>query len=148
MDKSLIFYQNDIFKKKFDLIKNKKIIFFKSNDAFQIMKGGIYNPPFFKYLVYDQPKNKVDIEIAWNSTLINGYLIIPESFSKFLKITKNIKLLKSIIKIIVYIINLILMFLFFMINIELLIFVIGVEKEVYLFNEKFIKSKKCKYGYA
>ena len=85
MDKSLIFYQNDIFKKKFDLIKNKKIIFFKSNDAFQIMKGGIYNPPFFKYLVYEQPKNKVDIEIAWNSTLINGYLIIPESFSKFLK---------------------------------------------------------------
>ena len=107
MDKSLIFYQNDNFKKKFDLIGNKnnkyknknknknKIIFYKSNDPYQLMKGAIYNPPFFKYFVYEQPKNKVDVEIAWNSTLMNGYLVIPESFGKYLtNKQKNYKIVK------------------------------------------------------
>jgi hypothetical protein len=100
MDKFLIFYKTDNFIKKFDLIgnktnKNNKIFFYKSNDPYQIMKGAIYNPPFFKYLIYEQPKNKVDVEIAWNSTLMNGYLIIPESFGKYLNNKqKNFKFIK------------------------------------------------------
>lgn len=93
MDKSLVLYENINFK---NLFKSKKFLTFKG-ESFDIYKGSIVNPPFFKNLFYENPKNFKDIYIAWNSTLLNGYLIIPEKFSKFLKNKefKNIQLLKK-----------------------------------------------------
>jgi hypothetical protein len=57
-----------------------------------------------KYLVYEQPKNKVYVEIAWNSKLMNRYLVILKSFFKYLnnkqKFIRLLKLIKNIICII------------------------------------------------
>ena len=82
MDKSLVFYENNSFKKNFE--SKKKFIFFKG-DIYDIYKGAIYNPPFFKNFIFENPKTEKDVFIAWNLTLINGYLILPKSSKNFLK---------------------------------------------------------------
>lgn len=85
MDKTLILYEN---KKFLELFKNKKKILIFEGVAFDIHNCVVYNPPFFKNIIYESPKNKKDILISWNAVIINGYLIIPHDFVKFLPESK------------------------------------------------------------
>lgn len=92
MNKSLILFENNKFK---NLFKSKKFLFFKG-DSYDILKGNIYNPPFFKNIFFENPTNEKDIKIVWNSLLINGYLIIPLIFSKYISSDfKNVSLLNK-----------------------------------------------------
>ena len=54
MSKSLILFENDKFK---NIFKSKKFLNFKGT-SFDIIKSSIYNPPFFKNLIYN---NKIDL---------------------------------------------------------------------------------------
>tara|TARA_B110000483_G_scaffold156428_1_gene185751 strand:+ start:24585 stop:25682 length:1098 start_codon:yes stop_codon:yes gene_type:complete len=94
MSKSLILYENDNFK---NIFKSKKFLNYKGT-SFDIIKSSIYNPPFFKNFIYENPISNDDIKIAWNSTLKNGYLIIPIKFTKYLpnRKYKTVKLLNKL----------------------------------------------------
>ena len=94
MSKSLILYENDNFK---NIFKSKKFLNYKGT-SFDIIKSSIYNPPFFKNFIYENPISNDDIKIAWNSTLKNGYLIIPLKFTKYLpnRKYKTVKLLNKL----------------------------------------------------
>jgi len=89
MDKTLIFYETNTFRKNFDK-KKKKVFFFKSTDIYDILKGGFFNPPFFYYFIYENPKKNNDVLTAWNLTLLNGYLIVPKSYKKLISIPSKI----------------------------------------------------------
>lgn len=83
MDKTLILYKNKKFIDLFENKNKKKMLFFKGN-AFDIHNCKIYNPPFFKNIIYESPTNKKDILISWNAVILKGYLLIPFKFVHFL----------------------------------------------------------------
>ena len=82
MDKSLVLFDNNKFKKLFE--KKKNFLFFKG-EMYDISKGEIFNPPFFKNFIFENPKHNNDVKTAWNLTLVNGLLIIPKSYTKILE---------------------------------------------------------------
>lgn len=81
MDKSIVIYKNQNFKKIFNF--NNFIHYY--GDILDVYFLKLYNPPFFKTIVYEEPESKEFTRKAWNITLINGMLIIPLNYSKYLK---------------------------------------------------------------
>lgn len=89
MSKSILIYENNKYKDLFSLKELKK---WKGN-ILDVYFARVYNPPFFKLIIYADPSSEEFIKKAWNSTLINGYLIIPIKYSKYLE-SKNYKEVK------------------------------------------------------
>ena len=80
MNKSIVIYKNQKFYNIFNL--NNFIQYY--GDILDIYFIKEYNPPFFKTLIYEDPESKEFVRKAWNITLINGILIIPLKYSKYL----------------------------------------------------------------
>lgn len=88
MNKSILIYNDSKFKKLFPI---PKLIYY-SGSILDVSSAKVYNPPFFKSIIYIDPQNDKDfntnkkefIQKAWNCTLINGNLVIPHQYSKYL----------------------------------------------------------------
>ena len=85
MNKSIVIYKNQKFKNIFNF--NNFIQYY--GDILDIYFIKEYNPPFFKTLIYEDPESKEFVRKAWNITLINGILIIPLKYSKYLNEKEN-----------------------------------------------------------
>ena len=95
MNKSILIYNQSKYKNLFPL---KKLIFY-CGTILDVYFAKIYNPPFYKNVIYIDPQNDKDfnsnkqefIQKAWNITLINGNLVIPYLYTKYLE-SKNFKI--------------------------------------------------------
>ena len=88
-DRNLIIYdKND---KSLNFNNNEK--FFNSNKyknwllthapVYKIYYGKIYNPPFFNNIITFRKNNLEDVQKIWNMTILNGFIVIEDSFEKY-----------------------------------------------------------------
>ena len=89
MNKSILIYENNKYKDLFSINQLKK---WKGN-ILDVYFSKVYNPPFYKVIIYTNPESEEFVRKAWNITLVNGYLIIPEKYSKYLE-SNNYKKIK------------------------------------------------------
>ena len=94
MNKSILIYNDSKYKKLFPI---QKLIFY-CGSILDVYFAKVYNPPFYKSIIYVDPQNDKNfnsnqeefIQKSWNCTLLNGTLVIPFQFTKYLN-SKNFK---------------------------------------------------------
>ena len=88
MNKSILIYNQTKFKNLFP-VKNLN---YYCGSILDVYFAKVFNPPFFKLIIFIDPQNDPKfienqqefIQKAWNMTLLNGHLIIPDIYQKYI----------------------------------------------------------------
>ena len=92
-ERTIIIYNNTNEQiKKINNFKNKNYLKTCLN-VYTLYKGDIYNPPFFKHIIYLRNDINIDLfQLLWNMLLINGTIqIYIKNKNNFIKLLPNIK---------------------------------------------------------